>query len=69
MKEIIIYLILGIVISTVIYMGWSKVEKADCLRLADQSQNYPNWYATQSEHDNCKIYNINLEPVKKLSRM
>ena len=48
-----------------IFVGLPKEEKAECLKWKTQSTEFPNWYATKNEVEQCQKYNIDLSQYEK----
>ena len=73
MKSIItatVILIVGLGALFVFELGVEKQEKSECLKFQDQALNFPNFYLTQHEKDQCDRWEIKIDaPVKKLPRM
>ena len=55
-------LILGIAffITIALDAGLKKHEKTECLKWQEQSQEYPGWYSTDWQKEQCKQFDIEL---------
>ena len=70
MKTILIILVLSLICIFGIKYGVPYFEEDECKSLLAQYEEFKDkgWYATRSQAETCKNYNIIL-PVKTLSRM
>ena len=66
----IVVLVVGISAMFFFEYGVEKAEKAECLKWQDQSLEYPNFYLTAWQKQQCDRYQIEIDaPVEKLPRM